>query len=185
MHMFSAIFLGIATNLDNFMIGLSVGLQGKRIPFFSNLAIALSSALAGFLSCYLASLCAELGRWPGYLGGGMLILLGLWPLLKRNQQPQSERVEKERRSFEVRIGPRKTLFLAIALAVNCVPASFGAGMTGAYPAPTAAMIGAGSFIAVGAGGMMGRYTSANVKSAWLERAAAIMMVLLGVLEIFI
>ncbi len=185
MHIFSAISLGIATNLDNFMIGLSVGLEGKRITMLSNLVIALSSALAGFLSCYLAFLCAGLGRWPGLLGGAMLISLGLWQLLAPNKQAEHTRPQKETRPYEARIGLRKTLFLAAALAVNCVPASFAAGMTGVYPAQTAAMIGAGSFLAVGAGGLMGKYTSAKVKGAWLEKSAALMMAFIGVLELFI
>lgn len=184
MHIFSAVFLGIATNLDNFMIGLSVGLEGKRISFFSNLAIALSSALAGLLSGYLASLCTGLGRWPGYAGGGLLILLGLWPLLFAKGQERAPQ-KKEQRDYAAYIGVRKTLVLGVALAVNCVAAAFGAGMTGVAPAVGAGMIGLGSFLAVGLGALLGRATSAKVRGGWLEKVSAGMMILIGILELFI
>ena len=73
--------------------------------------------------------------------------------------------------------------MAVALALNCIPASFGAGMAGAYPGQMAAAIGAGSFLAVGIGSWVGRYTSARISGDWLDKIAAILMVLLGVFEL--
>ena len=84
-----------------------------------------------------------------------------------------------------RLGLGKTLVLAVTLALNCIPASFGAGMAGAYPWQMAAAVGVGSFLAVGAGCWAGRYTHAHITGDWLDKAAAVLMVLLGIFELVV
>lgn len=181
-QIFSAILLGIATNLDNLAIGLGIGLEGKKLPFLSNLVIAASSALASYFGCALAAFCAEIGPWIKYFGGGLLVLLGLWPLFHK-KTPQKEKKKLQKSEGSARLGMGRALVLAVALALNCIPASFGAGMAGAYPGQMAAAIGAGSFLAVGIGSWVGRYTSARISGDWLDKIAAILMVLLGVFEL--
>lgn len=181
-QLFSAVLLGIATNLDNLAIGLGIGLEGKKLPFLSNLVIAASSALASYFGCVLAVFCAGLGPWIKYLGGGLLVLLGLWPLFHR-KTPGEEEKPLAKGGDGPRLGLGRTLILAVTLALNCIPASFGAGMAGAYPWQMAAAIGAGSFLAVGAGCWAGRYTHAHLSGDWLDKAAAVLMVLLGVFEL--
>lgn len=132
-QIFSAILLGIATNLDNLAIGLGIGLEGKKLPLLSNLVIAASSALASYFGCALAAFCAEIGPWIKYFGGGLLVLLGLWPLFHK-KTPQKEKKKPEKSEGGARLGLGRALVLAVALALNCIPASFGAGMAGAYPA---------------------------------------------------
>ena len=181
-QLFSAVLLGIATNLDNLAIGLGIGLEGKKLPFLSNLVIAASSALASYFGCALAAVCAELGPWIKYLGGGLLVLLGLWPFFYQ-KKPGKEEKQMAKGEGGPRLGLGKTLVLAVTLALNCIPASFGAGMAGACPWQMAAAVGVGSFLAVGAGCWAGRYTTARLSGDWLDKAAAILMVLLGVFEL--
>lgn len=181
-QLFSAILLGIATNLDNLAIGLSIGLEGKKLPFLSNCVIAASSALASYFGCALAAVCAGLGPWLKYLGGGLLVLLGLWPFFYQ-KAPKEEKKQPKKSEDGPRLGLGRALILAVTLALNCIPASFGAGMAGAYPWQMAASVGACSFLAVGAGCWVGRYTNAHFSGDWLDRAAAIIMVLLGIFEL--
>lgn len=182
-QLFSAILLGIATNLDNLTIGIGIGLEGKKLPFLSNLVIAASSALASYFGCALAAFCAEIGPWIKYFGGGLLVLLGLWPLFHKKTPQKKKKQEEKQGEGAARLGLGRTLVLSVALALNCIPASFGAGMAGACPGQMAAAIGAGSFLAVGIGSWVGRYTSARISGDWLDKIAAILMVLLGIFEL--
>lgn len=181
-QLISAILLGIATNLDNLAIGLGIGLEGKKLPFLSNLAIAASSGFASYFGCALAAFCADLGPWIQYFGGGLLVLLGLWPFFHK-KAPQKKEKRPKQGEGGPRLSPGRTMVLAIALALNCIPASFGAGMAGACPWQMALAVGAGSFLAVGAGCWAGRYTNARLSGDWLDKAAAIVMVLLGIFEL--
>lgn len=46
MHLLSTLLLGISTNLDNLLIGVSFGFLKKRIAMKANLVIGLFSAAA-------------------------------------------------------------------------------------------------------------------------------------------
>lgn len=54
MHLLSTLLLGISTNLDNLLIGVSFGFLKKRITIKANLVIGLFSAAAhAFLLLFL------------------------------------------------------------------------------------------------------------------------------------
>lgn len=182
--------LGVATNLDNLIIGLTIGWQGKRIPFLHNLCIALGSALAAYACCELASLFAGLGRAANALGGGLLIVLGIWPLIpKRKAKAEELDPAKAPRNAPgaptgERIGWRETLLLSCALAANCLAASFGAGMTGLSSVSVAATIGAFSFACVALGNFLGRRRGARVNDRRVNAIASIVLILVGAMQIF-
>ena len=132
----SAVLLGIATNLDNLLIGLSAGARGKKITFLTNCIIALSSGAVSYLLCRLGVFSVGIGRISNWLGGGLLVAIGLWPLLVR---PSGEHAPADAGAAQGRrLSAGEVLTLSLALAFNCLPASFAAGLTG-IPAQAAAL----------------------------------------------
>lgn len=195
----------MATNLDNLLIGVLIGLRGKHISAASNACIALGSAMVSLLFCFLASFCTEFGRWPNYIGGMLLILLGLWPFIKKTMQifaaeypdesdgkAQSGEAVPEADSGENQpsntaqtagMGLQESLVLAAALSINCTVASFAAGMTGINPFLAAVMIGAFSFLAVGVGSHLGSSAGRRMTGVPLEAISSVMMILIGIAEL--
>lgn len=178
MHVLSVLFLGISTNLDNLLVGISYGLQKKRIPFLSNAAIGLFSAAATFLFCSLSSLCSTLGKVPNIAGGLIIILLGLYSLFSapktaKEEKPPSPCVWKE------------TAALGAALAVNCVPVAFAAGLTGVPSLWASASVGLASILCVGAGNRLGINAAVKIRPKLLNAIGGGMLITLGCLEIFI
>lgn len=194
----------MATNLDNLLIGVLIGLRGKHISAASNACIALGSAMVSLLFCFLASFCTEFGRWPNYIGGMLLILLGLWPFIKKTMQifaaeypgesdeQQSGEAVSEADSGESQpsntaqtagMGIQESLVLAAALSINCTVASFAAGMTGINPFLAAVMIGTFSFLAVGVGSHLGSSAGRRMTGVPLEAISSVMMILIGIAEL--
>ncbi|UUZ80795.1 manganese efflux pump [Paenibacillus sp. P26] len=82
MHLLSVFAIGIASNIDNLGIGMSYGMRSTRVPFFSNLLIALLSVIATFLSMTAGDLVSHTLQSPvaNAAGGVMIIVLGLWSI---------------------------------------------------------------------------------------------------------
>lgn len=178
MHVLSILFLGISTNLDNLLVGISYGLQKKRVSILSNAAIGLFSAAATFLFCSLSALCASLGKIPNVLGGFIIILLGVYslfctPKTAKEENPPSPCVWKE------------TAALGAALAVNCVPVAFAAGLTGIPSLWAAVSVGLASVLCVGAGNRLGINAAVKIRPKLLNAIGGGMLIVLGCLEIII
>ena len=178
LHVFSAILLGISTNLDNFFLGFAFGMRGRRISLPVNLLIGLLSAIVTFGCSYLAYLCNGFGRWPNYIGGGLIVLIGVVTMIRRESGGEDQTARGVPLAF------REAALLGVALAINCLPVAFGAGLTGVAPLAAALAVGAFSVLTVGAGNWMGRHTAVKVQKAWLSFAAGGVMVVLGALELF-
>ena len=81
MHLLSTLLLGISTNLDNLLIGVSFGFLKKRIAMKANLVIGLFSAAATCFFCYFSSMFSRFGRIPNIIGGIIIILIGAFSLI--------------------------------------------------------------------------------------------------------
>lgn len=146
MHWLSILGIGLAANLDNLGIGFSFGARSTKIPFSSNLLIAILSMIAAYGSIKCGQLVAEyiytgLANW---IGGSMIILIGLWGI-KTNMKERSaiKRDEPSSELVDLLKNPNKadhdgnniiswteSLTLGVALALNCIVSGFGAGVTG-------------------------------------------------------
>lgn len=63
MHLLSTLLLGISTNLDNLLIGVSFGFLKKRITIKANLVIGLFSAAA---TCFFVTFPQYFRGLEGY-----------------------------------------------------------------------------------------------------------------------
>ena len=122
MHGISICLLGIATNLDNLCIGMAYGCRGQKIGVRVNAYIALISGLISLVLCLFSSCIAEgLQTLPNFIGACLLIAIGIWTLWPKQQK-------------ETAVAAQASAWvLGLALAVNCIPAAFGAGLTGLSP----------------------------------------------------
>ena len=177
MHILSAILLGVSTNLDNLFIGMSFGMQKRRITLFSNLLIGLFSASATCLFCYFSSMLSVFGRLPNYIGGGIIILMGILSFFSRGSE------NKGGDGFPLTL--KESVLLGTGLAVNCIPVAFGAGLSGMPPWLASLSVGVLSILVVGIGNRLGLYTSMRINSRILNILGGVIMILLGVLELFI
>ncbi len=186
MQAISAILLGIATNLDNLLLGAVYGARGKRIPVLSNICIALGSALATYACCALASLLRPYGRLFNIFGALILICIGLYPLLpKRKKAGTGDTDCPDQGQPGGTISRKETMLLSSALAVNCLGASFGAGMTGMDAGLLTLLVAGCSFIAVLIGNRAGRMAKKTVNENLLNWVASGTMVVIGVIELLL
>ena len=183
MYLVSAVLLGIATNLDNLLIGLSAGARGKKITFLDNCIIALPSGMVSYLLCRLGIFSVDMGRFPNYLGGGLLVAIGLWPMLARPAKEQPVRVLEA--PGGTRLSEGEVLALSLTLAFNCLPASFAAGLTGLPAKAAATAVALCSLGFVWLGGRLGKRLENRYPGAMLTTISSMAMIALGVLEMLI
>jgi putative Mn2+ efflux pump MntP len=82
MHLISAFLLAIASNVDNFAVGIAYGVKKLKIGFATNLFIAVISAIGTFLSI---SVGGDINRYlsvtnANLLGSLVLVAVGVWSI---------------------------------------------------------------------------------------------------------
>lgn len=209
MHLFSIILIGLASNLDNFGIGVSYGVQKIRIPFLSNLFIAGLSFLSTFLAVLAGHSLTHWLLWANALGALGLIGIGLWVALHHSDNTSLPSAKPSASTFLISIKPlnciiqitknpsaadldangiislKEALVLGFSLSLNCLATGVGAGLTGLTPLPTAVSVFLFSLLTISAGYHTGWKTADN----WLERgsqiAAGVLLILIGLYELLV
>jgi putative sporulation protein YtaF len=96
LHMFSLLALAFAVSLDGFGVGVTYGMRRIRIPVRSVIIITACSALVILVSMYI-------GKWlayflspaaTSYVGGIILIGIGLWTIYNVRRQQNTEEEEE-------------------------------------------------------------------------------------------
>lgn len=168
----SALLLGVSTNLDNLFLGLSFGMAQKRISAGANWVIGLFSAAATCLFCCLSALCTAWGPAVHRAGGGCILLIGLWTLLPAKESGGD-------------CTAQDTAVLGAALAVNCIPVAFGAGLAGLHPLAASASVGLLSVLAIRLGNWLGlRALRLPLRAEHLRRLGGVLLAGLGILQLF-
>lgn len=181
MQILSIFLIALATNLDNLVIGMALGLKARRLSSLANLLIALCSAAATFLCCYLSSFLAAYGKIAGVIGGALLILLGLISFFpSKPSKTEQNMIQKDQ---PLPISPGEAALLGLALAINCLAAAFGAGMSGVLALPAALGVGIFSFICTGTGNILGLFGKKKIPSSAFTAISGCLMVALGVIQI--
>ena len=177
MEILSALLLSISANLDNLFLGMTYGIQKRRITLGCNLLIGLFSALATFLCCGLASFLLGWGPLAHLLGGVLIIVLGVRAML----EPAPETPEGS--AAPDRLSLRDAFLLGVALAANCIGLSFGAGLAGVPPVWAGLAVGAASVLTVGLGNALGLKAGLLVSGQRLNRLSGLLMLVLGAAQI--
>lgn len=180
MHLLSALLLGISTNLDNLLIGISFGFLKKRITIKANLVIGLFSAAATCFFCYFSSIFSRFGRIPNIIGGIIIILMGAFSLMLSKEYDGKQ-------YRDITFSWKDTIVLGSGLAINCIPVAIGAGLTGLTPLSASLTVGALSVLSVAVGNHIGFTASASklLRPRMFCVIGGIIMIALGILELFI
>ena len=181
MQILSILLIALATNLDNLVIGMALGLKSRRLSSLANLLIALCSAAATFLCCYLSSFLATYGKIVGIIGGALLILLGLISFFPSKPSKAEQSIMQKDHPLPIR--PGEAALLGLTLAINCLAAAFSAGMSGLLALPTALGVGVFSFICTGMGNLLGLSGKKKIPSSTLSTISGCLMVALGIIQI--
>ncbi|OAB26819.1 sporulation membrane protein YtaF [Paenibacillus macquariensis subsp. defensor] len=201
MHWLSILGIGLAANLDNLGIGVSFGARSKKIPFSSNLIIAVISMIAAYISITLGSIIAQyipsdLANWGG---GIMIMMIGLWSIIadlknrsERHNNTSSNEItdllqhpDKADRDGNNILSRKESITLGIALALNCLAGGFGAGVTGLSPLATTISIGVCSLISIDLGVRVGEQIAKTWLGKWSNRLGGILLVCIGLYEILV
>lgn len=208
MHIFSALALGIAANLDNFGVGVSYGVQKLRIPFLSNFFIAILSGIITFFSVLTGHLLSHFITVANLLGSAMIIIIGLWVALHKstsdNSLPAAIPVMK---TYSVTIKPlscivqitknptsadldangfistKEAMALGLTLSFNCIATGIGAGLTGLPALPLAISVFIFSMVSISSGYWTGWKTSSNRLERWSQVFAGILLIFIGIYEL--
>lgn len=154
--------IGLASNLDNAGVGIAYGVRKIRIPWYSNLAIALISFMATLISGLFGNLISTwISPWIGQLIGTIVIIgVGVWVLLQPYVEKKPIAKESSTNSFtrllqnpeeadkdsSKSISLPESILLGIALAMNALAGGFNAGITQLNIWYTSLSVGIFSFI---------------------------------------
>lgn len=168
-----SISIGLIANLDNLGIGVSYGLQKIRIPFTSNLLIAIMSSVATAFAMTMGTVLSRVFPFANLIGAILLIAIGLWisfgSILQRNIFPMihkrskilsfnmdilSNSAKADRNANGI-ISNSEAILLGISLSLNCIVTGLGAGLSGLSLAPVAVSVFVFSLVALSSGYQLG------------------------------
>ncbi|RKP47911.1 sporulation membrane protein YtaF [Cohnella endophytica] len=191
MHWISIVIIGIAANIDNLGIGVTFGARSTRVPFFSNLFIALFSMAATYLAMTAGSYFSHLfsAFWGNLIGGLVIVFLGIWGIRSssiKNKQPAvtpdriADRTDKDGDHV---ISWIESISLGFALSINCIASSFGAGASGVSPILSAISVGLFSLLSVDFGIRLGGKITKSWLGKYSDLMGCILLIAIGCYEI--
>ncbi len=209
MHLFSVLFFGLAANLDNFGIGVSFGVRKTRIPFLSNFSIATISGIIALGAVFAGQTLSHFVDWANVGGALLLTGIGIWIMLHKESSkvdlPQAVPVTKMY-SFSLEpyplllqviksptkadldangfISVKESIVLGASLSLNCIATGIGAGLTGLSPIPVACSVLLFSVITISSGYLTGWKTTSGRFERWSQTIAGLLLVVIGIYEIF-
>lgn len=192
MNMLSSLLFAISANTDNFVVGLSYGINKIKIGLTSNLLISLITMTGTFLSMSLSKVIVNFipTSVANIIGGVMLILIGIWTIVKpslNNIQSVNilENPEKADKDKSLHIDPKESITLALALTINNIGLGIGASITGLNILFTTILTFIFSIIMLIFGYFFGSYYLSKLFSKRAIIISGLLIISLGVFEIFI
>ncbi|MCI9140124.1 hypothetical protein D7X25_28195 [bacterium 1XD42-8] len=183
MSIFLAFMIGIAVNLDNALIGMSLGVRGQKITIRSNVLISLTTGICALASTYGARMVT--GRFMAYvniIGAVFMISFGVFCFGKDFFSKESkEDMEEKFMNME----GKEVFFLGLLLAVNCIPPAFSAGIVGISSFLVGFFSAFFSYISLYFGNRMGKRLVKYSLVRFLSPISSVFLVVIGVLELFV
>ncbi len=101
-HLLSSLLLSLASNVDNFAVGIAYGVKRLKISLLSNLLIALISGLGTLLSMSVGDVISSYLPNPvaNALGSIVLVVIGLWGIWETLKIEQKRKRKATLRSRE-------------------------------------------------------------------------------------
>lgn len=183
MHLWSSFLFGLSSNTDNLVIGFSYGIRKISITGRSNLLIGLISLAGTVLSMFLGKSFLFLlpPKVAGILGSSIIMVIGAAGFIRYLRNKNKNTGTKNTPALPL----PKVLLLGFALAVNNIGLGIGASITGLEILPTAVCSFMISLLFLDLGNRIGRSKRCWVIGRFAEPLANLMMIALGIYELFI
>jgi len=193
-----SISIGIIANLDNLGIGISYGLQKIRIPFSSNLLIAIMSSVATAFAMIMGKFLSRVFPFANSIGALLLIAIGVWisfgSILQRNIFPLiykrskilrfimdilSNPAKADRNSNGI-ICNKEAIILGISLSLNCIVTGLGAGLSGLSLIPVVVSVFIFSLVTISSGYELGNRANFLHFGYLSEILSGVLLVAIGI-----
>lgn len=186
LHLLSTLLFGMSSNTDNLVVGLSYGIKKMPIRWKENLIVALITFTGTVLSMILgkSALLFLPSAFAGILGSLIIIFIGVLGLVQFFVKVRKEPEEEEEPELQT-LTIKEALILGLALTLNNIGLGIGASITGLPVLSTALGSFFFSLVFLYIGNLIGRSKLSEVVGAFAEPLAALLMIGLGVYEIFI
>ena len=184
MHLLSSFLFGLSSNTDNLVVGLSYGMRKIPIHWLANLLVGMVTVTGTVLSMVLGKSILRFlpERLAGIFGSAVIMIIGIVGLVRYFiNRSRDDRRENASCSLSI----REALLLGAALTVNNIGLGIGASITGLTVAPTALCSFLLSLLFLYVGNRIGRTRLSDLIGRFAEPAANLLMVGLGIYEIFI
>lgn len=197
----AVIAIGLASNLDNAGVGIAYGVRKIRIPWYSNLAIAIISLLATLVSGLFGSwLSSWIHPWIAQLLGTVVIVgVGIWvllqPFLEKKTVPAQEddvnpltrllrNPEEADKDSSKSISLGESVVLGIALAMNALAGGFNAGITQLNVWYTSLSVGLFSYLLLAVCAGFGEKVAAEKLGNRATIVSGLLLILIGIHQLF-
>ena len=173
------ILIRIAVNLDNFLIGINLGLKKRRLTLTSNIMIAAMTSLATFLASFATWLISdEVLKLSNVFGALFLILFGAFCLIRKESDEEITEKYKE-------LTLKKSILLGLVLSVNSIPPAFSAGMLDISPPAIGACTGFFSILCMSVSNKFGTFFGKYKVIRLLTPISYILLIITGIIEILL
>lgn len=178
MQWITILLISIAANIDNLGISVSYGLKANRIPFTTNIIIAVISAICTFISISAGQFLSNYlsNSTANFVGGFLIVCLGLW-IISTSKNKLPSKIKD--------IGWNESILLGGLLGLNCLTIGFGAGITGIPPLYASLSIGLFSIISISIGVSIGNKIGNTLFGKYSNSFAGLLLIIIGIYEMFI
>jgi len=189
------LLLGVATNIDNMIIGTTYGLKRHRIDFISNVMIGSLNGVATFISVLIGDFLRRfLTPQVGELLGGLVFLtLGFLTIAETYMMDQEDQEIDEEvgqkleslasKSSLVRVSRQEAFGLGLGLSVTNIAGGVGAGLAGFEVVRMTLLMFVFSILPISLGQWIGQRTASRFPQRWMNITAATVLTGFGLLKL--
>ena len=192
MQLFSSFLFGVSASLDALIVGITYGIRQIHIRFWHNLLISLITLTGTCLSVVIGGMLMTLlpASFVEIIGGGLLILLGCYYLLKfmissmkkflkSKKTATAEIQQTSNKTAPVALTIAEASFLGITLSANNMGIGLSASIAGLSLAPAAIVTFLCSFLFLLAGNRLGRCRVLQLAEHYADPISGILLIILG------
>lgn len=207
LELLTVLLLAIAVSFDTLAIGMTYGMAKIVIPILPRILLSAISFVSILAAMFLGDI---LIMWlsptaTNYLGGGILVLLGIYTLWRTYQHADDETINLSAEPIEAitidtvvrifkdpleadydrskTISLSESVFLGLALAFDAFAAGIGAAILDFPHVPTSAAVMVFSFIFLSTGIYFGQKANSALKGWFIKWIPGAIIILIGLAKI--
>ncbi len=192
----SSILFSIASNIDNFPIGISYGIKKIHIPLTKNIFICVITSIVTFFSMLIGQNISSFFniKIANIIGSSLLILLGIYPIIsniifkKKNIDKNETKNILNKNKNKItnnHICIKELLLIILTICLNNIAAGIAASITGVNILCTTICTFIFGSILLYIGNNLGKKINNKLIKKYSEIISSVILILIGFMEIFI